>query len=74
MVLRGDVNADGVVNAADAQLIQQALVGVQLPSSVRLFPAGDANCDGRLEILDALLVLQYAVGSAPASACVGKRQ
>ena len=74
VVLRGDVNADGVVNAADAQLIQQALVGVQLPSSVRLFPAGDANCDGRLEILDALLVLQYAVGSAPASACVGRRQ
>ncbi len=73
-VLRGDVNADGVVNAADALIIQQALVGVQLQSSVRLFPAGDANCDGKLEILDALLVLQFAVGSAPASACVGKRQ
>ncbi len=73
-VLRGDVNADGVVDAADALLIQQALVGVQLPASVRLFPAGDANCDGKLEVLDALLVLQYAVGAAPPTACVGKRQ
>ncbi len=73
-VLRGDVNGDGVVNAADALIIQQALVGIQLPANARLFPAGDANCDGKLEILDALLILQYAVGSAPASACVGKRQ
>lgn len=73
-VLRGDVNGDGVVNAADALIIQQALVGVQLQASVRLFPAGDANCDGKLEILDALLVLQHAVGAAPANACVGKRQ
>ncbi len=73
-VLRGDVNNDGAVNAADALIIQQALVGVQLQASVRLFPAGDANCDGKLEIVDALLVLQHAVGAAPASACVGKRQ
>lgn len=73
-VLRGDVNGDGVVNAADALLIQQALVGVQLPASVRLFPAADANCDGKVEVLDALIVLRFAVGAAPAGACVGTRQ
>ena len=72
-VLRGDVNADGEVNAADALLIQQALVGVQLPATVTLFPAADANCDGRMEVLDALLVLKAAVGEAT-GACVGTRR
>jgi hypothetical protein len=72
-VLRGDVNGDGEVNAADALLIQQALIGVQLPASVTLFPAADANCDGRMEILDALLVLRFAVGESGA-ACVGTRR
>lgn len=73
-VLRGDVNADGVVNAADALLIQQALTGAQLPPATQLFPAGDANCDGRLDILDALLVLRFAVGDVSAGACVGSRR
>lgn len=72
-VLRGDVNGDGVVNAADALVIQQALVGVQVPANVVLFPAGDANCDGKLEVLDALLVLRFAVGDA-GTACVGTRR
>lgn len=73
-VLRGDVNGDGVVNAADALLIQQALIGVQIPSTVTLFPAADANCDGRMEVLDALVVLRYAVGETVAGACVGVRR
>lgn len=70
-VLRGDVNRDGIVNAFDALLVQQALVGVvpsvaQNPSST-----GDANCNGRLDSGDALAILQFAVGSAPAALCVG---
>jgi len=69
-VLRGDVNNDGSVTAADALLIQQALIGVQIPSAVRLFPAADANCDGRMQVLDALLVLKFAVGEQTAT-CVG---
>lgn len=72
-VLRGDVNGDGAVNAADALLIQQALIGVQLPASVSLFPAADANCDGRMEVLDALIVLRYAVGET-VGGCVGTRR
>ena len=72
-VLRGDVNGDGQVNAADALLIQQALIGVQLPATVSLFPAADANCDGKMEVLDALLVLKFAVGENN-GACVGTRR
>jgi hypothetical protein len=73
-VLRGDVNGDGTVNAADALLIQQALIGAQLPASATLFPTGDANCDGKLDVLDALMVLKFAVGDVVAGSCVGTRR
>jgi hypothetical protein len=73
-VLRGDVNNDGSVTAADALLIQQALIGVQIPSAVRLFPAADANCDGRMQVLDALLVLKFAVGETVSGTCAGERR
>lgn len=73
-VLRGDVNNDGTVDAADALIIQQALIGVQIPASATLFPAADANCDGRMEVLDALLVLRFAVGDSVGTACVGTRR
>lgn len=69
-VLRGDPNNDGVVNAADALVIQQALMGMQLPITTRLFPAADANCDGKMDLLDAVLVLRFAVGQQSTS-CVG---
>jgi hypothetical protein len=72
-VLRGDVNGDNQVDAADALLIQQALAGIQLPATVTLFPAADANCDGRMQVLDALLVLRHAVGENT-GACVGTRR
>jgi hypothetical protein len=67
------VNADGQVNAADAMMIQQAIMGVQLPSDVRLFPAADANCDGRMEVRDAVIVLKAAVGESTGT-CVGTRR
>lgn len=70
-VLRGDVNRDGTVNAFDALLVQQALVGVTPSVSQSPLPAGDANCNGKLDSGDVLAVLQFAVGSAPASLCVG---
>jgi len=73
VVLRGDVNADGQVNAADAMMIQQAIMGVQLPSDVRLFPAADANCDGKMEVRDAVIVLKAAVGESTGT-CVGTRR
>jgi photosystem II stability/assembly factor-like uncharacterized protein len=70
-VLRGDVNRDGTVNAFDALLIQQALVGLQLPGGQTSMPHGDANCDGKLDTADALIVLRFSVGLATAGACVG---
>ncbi len=70
-VLRGDVNRDGMVNAFDAVLVQQALVGVTPSVNQSPLPAGDANCNGRLDSGDVLAVLQFAVGSAPVSLCVG---
>lgn len=70
-VLRGDVNGDAVVNAADALVIQQAITGIQVQPTNTLFPAGDANCDGRMTILDALHVIRHAVNDAPAGSCVG---
>jgi hypothetical protein len=69
-VLRGDVNADGKVDAFDALLIQQALVA-SLPRETAIFPRGDANCNGTIDSGDVVLVLRAAVGLATSGACVG---
>jgi photosystem II stability/assembly factor-like uncharacterized protein len=73
-VLRGDVNADGVVNAFDASLAQQALVGVLPASAPNPMPRADANCNGVLDSGDVLSILQFAVGAAAPTLCVGKQQ
>lgn len=70
-VLRGDVNRDAAVNALDALLIQQALIGLPMPPGTTILPHGDANCDGRVEAADALIVLRAAVGLTTSGACVG---
>jgi photosystem II stability/assembly factor-like uncharacterized protein len=69
-VLRGDVNADGKVDAFDALLIQQALVG-SIPNAPVVFPRGDANCNGSIDSGDVVLVLRAAVGLPTPGACVG---
>ena len=68
-VLRGDVNADGKVDAFDALLIQQAIIG-SLPDGTTMYPRGDANCNGQIEVADALLVLRSTVGLSTGTACV----
>jgi hypothetical protein len=68
--LRGDVNGDGKIDASDALLIQQALVGL-LPSSTVVYPRGDANCNGGIDAADVVLVLRAAVGLPTTGACVG---
>ena len=73
-VLRGDVNADGAVNAFDASLAQQALVGVLPASAPNPMPRADANCNGVLDSGDVLSILQFAVGAATQTLCVGKVQ
>ena len=49
-VLRGDVNRDGKVDAFNALLIQQALVGLQLDNGLTVLPSvmPIATCDSRL--------------------------
>jgi len=69
-VLRGDVNADGRVDAADALVIQQALVASSSVSTA-VFPRGDANCNGTIDAADVVLVLRAAVGLTNGTACVG---
>jgi hypothetical protein len=70
-VLRGDLNRDGKVDAFDALLIQQALVGIAIGTGLTAMPHGDANCNGVLEAADALIVLRAAVGLTTVGACVG---
>ncbi|MEP6989689.1 MAG: dockerin type I domain-containing protein [bacterium] len=68
-VLRGDVNGDGKVDAFDALLIQQAIVG-SLPAGTVAYPRGDANCNGTIDAGDVLLVLRTSVGLPTTNACV----
>lgn len=70
-VLRGDVNRDGAVNAFDALLIQQALLGMQLPTGQTSLPHGDTNCNGTLEAADVLITLRAAVGLVTTGSCAG---
>jgi photosystem II stability/assembly factor-like uncharacterized protein len=68
-VLRGDVNGDGKVDAFDALLIQQALVG-SLPVTTVIYPQGDADCNFAIQSADAVYVLRTAVGLASPGVCV----
>lgn len=67
-VLRGDVNADGKVDAFDAMLIQQSLVG-SLPAGTVVYPRGDADCNLAIQTADVVFVLRSAVG-LPSPVCV----
>ncbi|MEP7344154.1 MAG: dockerin type I domain-containing protein [Gemmatimonadaceae bacterium] len=69
-VLRGDVDRNGIVNAADALLIQRGLAAVTLPAPLTVMPHGDANCNGALDAADALIVLRFSVGLGNAGTCV----
>lgn len=69
-VLRGDANGDGRIDAADALLVQQALVASSAVTT-KIFPAGDANCNGTLDAADVVLVLRAAVALPNGDACVG---
>ena len=70
LVLRGDVDLDGKVTAADAQLVLMAAVGLSIPAGLFAFPAGDANCDGVTNALDAQIILSFVVGQGTSQFCV----
>jgi hypothetical protein len=73
-VLHGDVNGDGQIQALDAQLVLQALVGLPLPAGVHAMPNGDADCNGTLQAIDAQIILASLVGIDVSKFCVGKVQ
>jgi hypothetical protein len=71
--LRGDVNCDGFIDAADviayllylAELIAGHLSGCTFPMGEEIFvnvKIGDYDCDGLLVIGDSLLLLLYLGG------------
>jgi hypothetical protein len=68
-VLRGDVNGDGKLDAFDALLIQQSLVG-SLPVTQTVYPRGDADCNFAIQSADAVYVLRASVGLASPGVCV----
>ena len=68
-VLRGDSNADGTVDAFDALLIQQSLIGI-LPAGTAIYPRADADCNQTVQTADAVFVLRSAVGLASPGVCV----
>jgi hypothetical protein len=68
-VLRGDVDASGSINAFDALLIQQSLVGIA-PQSTVIYPRGDADCNFAIQSADVVYVLRTAVGLPSPGVCV----
>jgi hypothetical protein len=70
LVLRGDVDGDGKVTAADALLVLKAAVGLPLDANQFAFPNGDANCDGVTTALDAQIILAFVAGQSTSQFCV----
>jgi hypothetical protein len=61
-VLRGDVNGDGRVTAADAQAVRDHVAGRPVPRGWVMLPNGDANGDGRITGVDAAIIQAFAAG------------
>jgi hypothetical protein len=57
--IRGDINGDGAVNAADAALALQISAGALIPTREQRL-AGDVNGDGVINAADASMILHYA--------------
>ena len=60
--LRGDVNGDGRVTAADAQAVRDHVAGRTASPGIQLLPNGDANGDGRITGVDAAMIQAFAAG------------
>jgi len=65
--MRGDANADGIVDIADVvYLINYLFVDGPPPDPLE---AGDANCDGIVDIADAVYLINYLFLSGPPPGC-----
>ena len=60
-VLKGDVNGDGAVDAADAVLVQRYDAGMITLSDTQL-RAADVNSDGTVDAADAVLIMRLDAG------------
>lgn len=59
--LKGDVNGDGTVDAADAVLVQRYDAGMVTFSDTQL-KAADVNSDGTVDAADAVLIMRFDAG------------
>jgi alpha-tectorin len=73
-VLIGDINDDNVVNAVDAGLVLQVLVGLNPRAAIQFASAGDVNADGVIDNRDSSLILAIAAGRIPAPADLSRLQ
>jgi hypothetical protein len=61
-VLIGDIDADGDLDAMDARLILEVLVGRNPSAAVHFASAGDVNADGVIDNRDSVLILAIVAG------------
>ena len=61
--LIGDINDDTVIDAVDAQLILEGLVG--LPPAINFLSTGDVNADDTIDNLDSVVIVAIGLGLAP---------
>ena len=59
----GDINADTIIDAVDARLILEGLVG--LPPALNVLSAGDVNADDAIDNLDSVVIVAIGLGLAP---------
>jgi hypothetical protein len=71
-VLIGGINNDNVLNAVDARLVLEALVG--LPPAIHFASAGDVNADGLIDNRDSIVILAIAAGRIPPPPDSGRMQ
>ena len=65
--IRGDANADGLINIADAvYLLNYLFTGGPAPEPLA---AGDANCDGKVDIADVVYLVNYLFLGGPPPGC-----
>jgi hypothetical protein len=60
--VRGDVDGDGRVTAADARIVSDYLVGKPVPAGANVRERGDVNGDGRITSVDAAIIARAAAG------------
>ena len=70
--VRGDVDGDGQVTAADARILRDYLVGRPVPPGARVAERGDVNGDGRITAADAAIIAASAAGRDVSRFPVGK--